>query len=158
MKAQCKETSMLLLFDGGSRSNRQLIEQTFGDKVPGGGGLFDWIVLYRSTKSAKGKRNRKVFAGSVRCETAFLRLSVPRVRLAVKAREDDFTSNEECNTNDLHMVNVPPPGKLPRILRSDKTRIFPDATVPNTVKSSSLLLVKISSRDLFDDGLGIESW
>ena len=101
-----------------------------------------------------------MFAGSVRCETAFLRLSVPRVRLAVKAREDDFTSNEECNTNDLHMVNGPPPGKLPRILRSDKTRIFPDATVHNTVKSSSvpLLLVKISSRDLFDDGLGIESW
>ena len=130
---------MLLLFDAGNRANRQLIEENFSDKVPGGGGLFDWIILYSSSKSLPGKRERKVFAGSVRCETAFLRLAVPRVRLAVKAREDQF-ADDGASTNDLHMTGVPLPTKLPKILQSEKSRIFPESKCPETVQSSSVPL------------------
>ena len=140
-KSQSKETSMVLVFDAGSRANRQLIEENFGDKVPGGGGLFEWIILY-DTSSKTGmrtKRMRKVFAGSVRSETAFLRLLVPRVRLAVKPREDDY-ADEGVTTADLHMVGVPRPTKTPKILASEKARIFPDSKVPDTVKSSSVPL------------------
>ena len=73
---------MLLLFDAGNRSPRQLIEDRFGDKVPGGGGLFGGVILYSSSKSLPGRRLRKVFAASVRCETF----------ASVNPREDDFAN------------------------------------------------------------------
>ena len=139
-KAQVHDSDLILLFDGGCRANRQLLEQNFGDKVHGGGGLFDWVILYKSLKTLPGKRMRKVFAASARCEQAYLRLVVPRVRLSVKDREDEFYSGDTGNTNDLNMMNVPAPSKLPRLLQSEKVRIFPDSQLPENYKSASVPL------------------
>ena len=142
LKQQVMEHDLLLILDGCEAANRDIIQKEMGGRVPGGGGLYSFTVLHEESKPA-GKRSRKVFCGSMSVETAYLRINVPRVRLAVSDRTDPYVPPGAAKTtHNMNLVGVPGVSarQLPRILLTDKQKIFPDAEMPKDWKASSVPL------------------
>ncbi|CAK9059821.1 Uncharacterized protein SCF082_LOCUS31619, partial [Durusdinium trenchii] len=147
LHSQQQESDFVLLFDGCIRGNRPAIESSKW-QCPGGGGLLDFCAARTASQKKPNVRGRKVFGGAQAFETCFVRLAVPRVRLSVKDREDDYLVEKEDNlgTNDLTLVGIPPLKRAPQLLLSEKKKIFSDAAVPDTYKSSSVPLFWAESK------------
>ena len=140
LKQQAKETDIVLVCDGCCRQNRAVTEKFLGERVPGGGGLYDFVVMYDRSKADKLSRSRKVFCASS-SETCYLRLAVARTKLQVKDRGDEYQLGSGGTTADLSMVGVPLALPSARILLSEKSKVFGSPMdAPTSWKSSAVPL------------------
>ena len=146
-KFPMKEYDIVICFDGCVTENKTLFRSVIGDEQK----LLEFVLLYQC-RPREG-RQRKIFCGSLKVETAVMRLFVPRVRFSVKERTDDFLppvaqgdgssvkrhkkAAGKPTTHDLTSVGVPPATKRPLMSCVDKRKAFPDADEPVSFRGSA---------------------
>ena len=117
------ESSFVFAFDGRSRENRKLIEESFTkSKIA----LTEMAELWLSYDKGKQGNSREVFGADHSREVCFLKLPCPRVRLACKPRTDKHCRGDSPSTSDCvyHALPMAEQEQLPRIARDQKAKIM----------------------------------
>jgi hypothetical protein len=133
-KSNMKEHDIVLCFDGTESQNRDYVLQSMGQSVG------NFVILYESRQ--RQSRHRKIFCSSQKVEHVVMKLHVPRVRLSVKSRDDDYCppvkKGESVTTHDLNLVGVPAPSPRPMISPVEKSKIWPGVDEPPKYRASTV--------------------
>ncbi|CAE7521076.1 unnamed protein product [Symbiodinium necroappetens] len=132
-----KEHDILVLFDGGCQSNRDLLRTSVKNQK----NLNEFVLLY--SRRSRMSRSRKVFCASQRVETGLIKTFVPRVRVNVKERVDQYAipmqdKKEVATTHDLSMVGLPPPDRRPKISIAEKAKTWTELDEPPKYRLESV--------------------
>ena len=131
-----KEHDMIVLFDGGCQENRDYIRMNINEK-----NLNEFVLLY--SRRSRMARSRKVFCASQRLEHGMIKTFVPRVRITVKERSDQYAiptndKKEVATTHDLSMVGLPSLDRRPKIAIPEKAKIWSDLDEPPKYRMESV--------------------
>ena len=112
-----------ICLDGRMRPVRSYIEEKLS---AGGKSPEEFFIFYASEVDSSG--GNKIFMGAKMHEVAYVNLPIPRQRMTVVKRSDQFLPTGADSTHCSTFANVPLPSvvALPRISALEKATVFPE--------------------------------